>query len=50
MRKIIKLLFDSLAITQISNLFNDDAHFIVSKKGWIELEKLNQNKDERFSN
>lgn len=46
MKKIIKLLFDSLTLTQISSLFNDDAHFIVSKKGWIELEKINQNKDE----
>ena len=40
MLKIISLLVEALPFKAISNFFRDDAHNIVSAKGWQTLEEL----------
>ena len=40
MKRIFRLLWRGFALRQICNFFDDDAHNIVSKRGWI---KLNEN-------
>lgn len=37
--KIIKLLWESLAIVNVKSLFDHDAHSIVSKKGQLILKQ-----------
>ena len=42
--KLVKIIFNALSIVQVwESIFENDAHNIVSKRGWI---FLNQNKDD----
>ena len=36
---MISLLWDTFALRQIMNFFEDDSHNIISKRGWILLNK-----------
>ena len=40
--KFLKLMWSVLAILSLSSIFEDDAHYIVSKKGWEVLNKKNK--------
>ena len=40
MIELFKLLWNSLGVTQITNFFTDDAHYIISGKGRIKLSKI----------
>ncbi len=37
-KKFISLMYDALAIKAVSSIFDNDAHSIVSQKGWEKLE------------
>jgi hypothetical protein len=37
--KFLKLMLETLAIRSLISIFENDAHFIVSKRGWEVLNK-----------